>query len=193
MDGGDPAYIKRAGLLPAILAHIRPRDGGEEIFLRTSSFLSFSATEEAAKKYAAGRAAKRLVPCAVYDEDAVIFRLKISDRKELQENGLFEIVYDCDYSLSRPISRAPGEEETAGAVSCEYCRDGRKRHRALLVDVVKFLQDHPGQGTRPDALESAKRDQEWLVYPTDYVQRLEGYQSRVPLSRIWKAYYYQLE
>jgi hypothetical protein len=193
MDGGDPAYVRRAGLLPAILAHIQPRDGGEEAFLRTSSFLSFSASEEVAKKYAVGRSAKRLIPCAVYGEDAVIFRLEASGRRELQEKGLFEIAYDCDYSLSRPNSRGPGEEETARAVSCEYCGDGRKRHRALLVDVVMFLEDHPGKRTRPDALESAIRDQEWLVYPADYVGRLKGYQSRVPLSKIWKSRSYQLE
>jgi len=192
MEGGDPAYVRRAGLLPSILAHLRPRNEGEERFLRTSSFLSFSASEEVAKTYAAGRSGKRLVPCMLFDEDAVIFRLNTGGRKELPESGLFELEYDCNYSLSRPISRAPGEAETAKVVSCEFCSEGRKLHRALLVDVVRFLRDHPSQGATPAAPESATRDMEWLAYPADYVPRLVGYQSRVPLSTIWEAHTYQL-
>jgi hypothetical protein len=192
MDGGDPAYVRRAGLLSAILAHVRPRDEGEERFLRTSSFLSFSASEAVAKKYAAGRAGGQLVPCEAYDEDAVIYRLDTLHRAQLEGNGLCELIYDCDYSLSRPISRDPLEEGTARAVRCEYCLHGKRQHRVFLVDVAEHLRCHPAHVTRADALDSAERDEEWLVYPTDYVARLKGFQSRVPLARIWNAFGYQL-
>ncbi len=174
MNGGDPAYVMRTGLLNAIHAHVSGENGAEKRFRETSSFLSFSASEEVARGYAAGRSKRRPVSCPECEEDAVVFRMSIGPRSPLPEPGLFDLHYGCDYRLAKPISMAPGEEDTAKCVSCEYCSTGKRAHRLVLVDVVSYLSSHAGDMKRVDSLEAARRDSEWLVYPVDFVPRLGG-------------------
>jgi hypothetical protein len=61
----------------------------------------------------------------------------------------------------------------------------------LLIDVFPFLTADPTLQARPGALEKAGLDEEWLILPTDYVPRLRGFQSRIPLSRVWRAHLYR--
>jgi len=89
-------------------------------------------------------------------------------------------------------------------VSCEFCAVGNKVpeprfdtggrliHRVQLINVIVFWRADPDKDRYKGALQRAERDREWLAYPIDYVDRLRGNASRMPLSRVWRALRYKI-
>jgi hypothetical protein len=181
-------------------AHVQPRGVSEEQFLATTPFLSFTEDRERAETYAKGRTPGTLVPCAEqFGEDTIVFELETNGMRQVGQEGVYVLDYTCDYSRVQPLM--PGDDglAQAAAVRCEFCDpenqvvdprvgpDGRLLHRIQLLRVATFLRGHPERARYAGALELAERDREWLLYPMDYVHRLRGFSSRIPVARIWEA------
>jgi hypothetical protein len=187
-DGGDPAYITRAGVLAAVSAHVVPTTLEERAFMERSCFASFSESRVRAFHYASGREARPLVSSGPFDHEAVVFRIDISNHNQGNAPGLYGLEYQCDDSLREPdfqedvrLLRDTGY--LAGG--CEFCESGPRPHSLLLINVVEFLQHHISYERGQRALEKATADLEWLLLPTDHVKRLHGDASHIPRSSIW--------
>jgi hypothetical protein len=189
--GGDPDYVRREGLWQAVQDHIKPVCRTEQQFCRTSSFLSFTADYETAKRFAKGPERRELIPCADYDEQAVIFELSLKEIVPLDQPHVYRFGYACNYALARPNSRRPEAFGESQLVRCEFCELGSRVHSLILIDTSNFLTEYPAMAARCDALDCAKHDAEWLVLPTDYVPRLQGYQSRIPLADLWRVHLFR--
>lgn len=185
--GGDPDYVRREGLWKAVQHHIVPSCPTERQFCETSSFLSFSANYEAGRRFAKGRTENELIPCADYEEHAVVFEMNLDQITPLDHLHVYGFSYSCNYALARPNSRRFEAIHESQLVRCEFCDLGPELHTLILIDTPNFLTANPTMASKPDALACAKRDAEWLVLPTDYLPRLQGYQSRIPLADFWHA------
>ncbi|HVM62009.1 MAG TPA: hypothetical protein VMV72_14200 [Verrucomicrobiae bacterium] len=184
---GDPDYIQRRRLWEAVQDHVAPCSEAQDYFSATSSFLSFTSSEEAALRFAAGPQRNKLVPCADYEETAVVFELNLRQMKETARPHVYIFHYTCNYRLVKPNSPHPSSARVASLVSCEFCNSAPKEHTLLLIDVPGYLRANPNSAARADALACSERDSEWLVLPVDYVARLNGFQSRIPPADFWRA------
>ena len=134
-----------------------------------------------------------------------MFELNTEGMEQDGQEGVFLLHFPCDYTRILPTDRERAELARLGVpmnVSCEYCApdnitpvdiridDGRPLHRIQLICVSDFLRNHPNREQYRGARELAEQDSEWLAYPMDYVHRLLGYSSRIPVARIWDAYRY---
>ena len=204
MNGGNPATVDAVGLWEVSRAHVRPENGGEQRFLATTPFLSFSENRDRAEYYAKdGRAGRLVVRTEQFGEDTIVFELEVEGMKQDGQEGVFVLDYPCDYTLVEPLS--PGQDgiDQATAVSCEFCApdnkhfevrvdgNGRLLHRLQLIRVATLLRNHPERQRYAGALDQAEREREWLVYPMDYVHRLRGFSARVPRAQIWTAHRYK--
>ena len=189
--GGDPDYVRRRGLWSAVGAHVDPGGEAEDRFSQSSSFISFTESEERAKYYAAQRGARELEACGVYSEDAVVFELDISCRESLDGSGVFRMRYRCDCRRAIPLHDNEDELESVKYCRCEFCDESPREHSLVLIDVVRFLEGHASEATNVGALSAAKRDREWLAWPTDFVPRLHGFSSTIPPSTIWCAHHFR--
>ncbi len=189
--GGDPDYVQRAGLWRAVGAHVTPVGEREKRFLATSTFISFSESEDRARYYAAGRGAHGLEPCGVYEEDAVVFELNTAGRTALQTPGVYEVKFRCDLTRVIPLHDTEDERASAAAIRCEFCAGNAREHSLVLIDVVRFLEAAATAVTSPRALSSARDDKEWLVWPTDFVPRLHGFSAMIPPSTIWTSHHFR--
>jgi hypothetical protein len=205
-NGGNPATVEHAGLWEVSRAHVLPEGPGEEAWKRATPFLSFSEDRDRAEYYARGRKLGSLVPCETdYGEDAIVFELNTDGMEQDGQEGVFLLHFPCDYTRVLPTDPERAELAKLGIpmnVSCEYCAldnirpadvrmdGGRFLHRIQLIRVADFLRNHPDRKRSEEARELAERDREWIVYPMDYVHRLLGYSSRIPVAPIWDAFRY---
>ncbi len=177
--GGDPVYIKKIGIIEAILQHIAPQKIKKELLKGKSHFLSFSSDCKIAKCYASDKSSDNiLINCG--DENSIqryIVTLNIDGQFLIfnRINGVYTLEYDCDLSL------------------CEFCIKTEKKikHKLLLFDVVTLLSSHPEWSNDTNALLSAERDKEWLVMPFDFLSNLAGESARMSPSNIWTVAYYK--
>lgn len=202
VNGGNPAYVARNGLLESVRAHVKAMSESELFFQRRSQFLSFSSQESRAIFYASTGRPSELVPSEEYSETRYVFTIDITGIVSVESRkGLYSLEYSCDNSLVRSDGN---EMETLGidplaslygafrSNLCEGCDNRRLKHRLLLVDVVAFLDAVPSAKRYKDALKNAQRDHEWLIMPSDYIARLFGESARIPRSQIWSARHYRL-
>jgi len=187
-DGGNPAYIETVGMLEAVCAHVAWDTPEQEWFMEHSGFASFTESYDRAMHYARGPGGNGLVKSGRLDHEAVIFRFDISRRVPGSGVGFYLLKYHCDDSLREPdfqedIDLARDFGGLAGG--CEFCEYAKKTHLLFLINVVEFLQHKPNQARGARALESARADQEWLLLPLDYLERLRGDSARIPRSTIW--------
>lgn len=119
--------------------------------MQTSSFISFSESEERAKHFAAQRGTHELESCAGCDEDAVLFELDISGREPLDVAGASRLPYRCDYTRAIPLHNDDDERASVKYCCCEYCDSSSKEHSLALIDVVRFLAGHASEATNPGA------------------------------------------
>lgn len=206
MMGGKPATISLVGFWEAARAHVKSETNAERLFYESTPLLSFSESIERAAQFALGRngSGHLVLHDAPYGEDTTIFELNIAGLVNDGEPGLFVLDYTCDYSLAVPHGDGPEYQGQEKAVSCEYCAVGNKvpeprfdaggrlLHRVQLINVSVFLSAHPDEERYYGARQQAEKDREWLAYPIDYVDRLRGNASRMPLSRIWRALRYKI-
>jgi len=187
-DGGDPAYITRVGLLAAVSAHVAPKTSVEKEFMARSAFASFSASRERAMHYARGRAGRQLVESGRLDHEAALFKMDVSRRTPDKAPGTYLLKYDCDDSIREPDFQEDMDLIRDGwgmAGGCEFCKDGKRPHTLLLIEVAEYLRAQPSHSRDEHALESAGADEEWLALPMDHIERLRGDAAHIPRSAIW--------
>lgn len=126
--GGDPTYVDRVGLVDAALAHVHPSTAAEEAFLRSTSFLSFSASREVAEAYARGRDRRTLVPCTMYPEEAVVFELATEGAQATGEAGVYRLVYKCCPSRRSPIHDTDDERLSLSLSTSDCGIEGEHSH-----------------------------------------------------------------
>ena len=202
LNGGNPAYIQRNGLIKSIQAHINPLTKAEKIFLSKSEFISFTENEDVAKKYCSYDEVQnkylydKLIQCEEYFETRYIFSLNISDCVPLD---IKEGIYLLEYNCSQEKRKSDGLNESAIEFmvnikwnKCEVCERNEK-HKMYLIDSLRFLEFHKEFSLNKGAIKNAKKDNEWLVLPRDFYKQLKGYSSMIPVSTIWQAEHYILE
>lgn len=196
INGGNPAYIQRAGLLSAIRGHVKPSNIDEEIFQKKSLFFSFSSNRDVALYYASDRKPNDLLHCEPYREHRYLFTFtSLSCNVRNCDKGIFLLTYEHDLTLEDGDSTFDKSVMTqrmeSGFARCEICENGNL-HQLVLIDVVSFLKTHPKCGINEQALSNAKRDFEWLIMPADYHARLHGNSACLPRSRSWGAEHFRL-
>ena len=202
INGGNPAYVQRNGLVKSIQAHINPLTEAERIFLSKSKFISFSEEKFIAKKHCLYDKVQNkylsdeLIECEDYHETRYVFSLDISEWLPLSpEEGIFLLEYNCNPArrksdgLNEDVIEFQVESEW---YQCEVCKRNEK-HKMYIVDCVKFLECHKKYCLNEGAFLNAKEDKEWLVLPRDFHKDLRGCSSMIPVSNIWKAELYFLK
>jgi hypothetical protein len=201
MMGGKDGTVALLGFWEAARVHVKHDADWEKLFYASTPLLSFSEKIDRAGLFALGRDGKgELHPHdEPYGEDTTIFELSTAGMVNDGEAGLFVLDYTCDYSLAVPHGEGPEHSLEGTNLGCEFCSLGNKvpfprvngegelLHRIQLINVPVFLGAHPDREHYAGALATAQRDREWLIYPLDFISRLRGNASRVPLSRIWSA------
>jgi|GEM_PF-1955503 hypothetical protein len=202
INGGNPAYINKNGLLESIQAHINPLTESEKTFLSKSVFISFTTEESIAQNYCSYDKSQNkffsddLRKCEEYYETRYIFSLNISDCIPLNATeGIYYLEYNCNPEMRKSDGLNEGIIEfqyASGWGKCEICEGGRK-HKMYLIDSVKFLESHKEYTSNPCAFINAQKDKEWLVLPSDFYKRLNGYSSSmIPVSKIWSVKHYYI-
>lgn len=196
INGGDPAYVQRVGLLNALRIHIKADTEAEKVFHDKSSFISFTTDKNVALYYASAGKPEELMPSGSSQAYRYIFEFNINNEHLTRlGDGIFVLVFNHDPSLEvsdSPITTAALQfSRQTGYRKCEVCERG-DLHRVLLINVVEFLQNYPQYQKTIEALLNAHRDNEWLVMPGDYYDRLRGTSARIPRSRIWIVEYFRL-
>jgi hypothetical protein len=194
IDGGDPMFIQRNGLIEGIKAHVDPLNENHIKFHNTTHFLSFSASYERAKYFAASGKPEQLLRCNDYEEQRCIFSLDISSRKIISdEAGLYYLEYNCNRKLLQSDEPA---EILLGILlrnqPCNFCNKNRK-HTILLIDVVKHLKNLNDKDNYSNWIKLATRDTEWLIMCTDYYADLYGNSAIIPRSNLWTAEHFRLK
>jgi hypothetical protein len=203
VNGGNPAYVSKHGLLESVRAHVKANNESEEFFQKRSQFFSFSEKKDVAAFYASSKQPSELTRIRSDDcsETRYIFTLIIRGMVGIErQKGLYSIQYACDPRLIRgdsPLDEKIGYDPLAAmykviGLPCEVCGNKRLGHRLLLIDVVAFLRAVPSAARFAGSLANAKKDSEWLVMPADYVPHLYGDSARIPRSQIWFAEHYRL-
>jgi len=193
INSGDPAYIQKNGLLKSIEDHISPINKNN--FYNSSYFLSFTDERQIADFYCSYGQIDNLQKCDNHFETNYIFTFRL-DRCQLIKrddlNGIYSFTYSCDTNLIEPDSPHPFDLSAHEKV-CEYCRESdSKKHSFVLINAFIFLYRNRKFCRDENSLSNAKRDHEWLIFPTDYILRLQGYSSRIPRSSIWEVEHYYL-
>lgn len=202
INGGNPAYIQRNGLIKSIQAHINPFTEGEKVFLSKSEFISFTEDENIAKIYCSYDKKRNdyflneLTECEEYYETRYIFSLDISDCVPLNiEEGIYLLEYQCNPERRKSDGLNENVIEFQLKVDwyeCEVCRR-KERHKMFIIDSDRFLEYHKEYILNVGAFENAKMDKEWLILPRDYHKDFRGFSSMIPVSKIWNAKHYILK
>ena len=187
-DGGLHSLVRGKSMRQIAEEHIGYVAGqpSEKLALH-SPMLSFSSSQERAFEFLERSEKKRLrlEECPFEDATHFLWELEVGLPAPVQP-GLYHIEYKADpahcteiverqlhlgietYDLNgnpHPFSAALGS-----VVAMNYAAADTSRHQAELIDAVAFLQeDRPGAdtGVLANARERARRDFEWLLYPTD--------------------------
>ena len=194
INGGNPAYVDRHGLMESIRAHVKPLITVEKVFQQKSKFISFTSNYERAKYFASDGKTDLLIPCKEYYERRYIFTLEISPNKlEDFKNGIYRYEYLCNRQLTRSNSIDPFDINVMKMVPCDFCQNNKNFHSILLIDVCKYLNQNKDNVKFQNAIKSAERDSEWLVIPTDYSIELRGDRSNIPVADFWRAEHFILK
>lgn len=193
INAGNPAYIQKNGLLKSIEEHISPIDKG--VFYNKSCYLSFTSERNISEYYCSYGKIDELKRCEDHCETHYIFIMHINkcqlDKCD-DKNGIYSYSYDCNMNLKSPDSPNPFDL-SALRKECEFCLTSEtKKHSFVLIDAVKYLEGHKQFCNDENSFNNAKRDYEWLIFPTDYIYTLNGYASRIPRSDIWEIEHYYL-
>jgi hypothetical protein len=197
LNGGNPAYVQRHGLLNSVRAHVKPSTIDEETFQSKSMFMSFSSNCDVSLFYAADGKPGDLIPSEPFQELRYLFTFLI-DKHSLAEceDGIFLLTYAHDIQLEdgdSPFDRyVMKQRRDSGYARCEIC-EARETHKVFLIDVVTYLDKNPKCAINEQARVNAARDFEWLLMPADYSAELRGTSSRLPRSRIWSAEHFRLK
>ena len=76
INGGDPAYVDRNGLLESVRAHVKPANISEQTFKERSKFFSFTSHRDRALFYASQGNPNRLTPSENYLETRLCVHIK---------------------------------------------------------------------------------------------------------------------
>jgi hypothetical protein len=143
INGGNPAYIQRQGLINAISAHTNPRTKAEKYFLDKSEFISFTEDKNIALNYCSYNAEldncfpNELLPCDEYFETRYIFCLDIYNIRKISfEKSIYLLTYKCNPELRKSDSLNEGIIEAQrefGWYNCEVCKRN-ELHKMYLIN-----------------------------------------------------------
>ena len=192
---GDPAYIKREGLISAIRKHVRPNRSipSDLAYYDTTDFISFSENGDRALYWLSRRGTVTLQPTnEPYKETSYLFVLQIDLKKaDYLGDGIYSYAYKCNPQLRKPD--APDMMTAIAAAAsiaqgCEVCQGGTVAHQLLLIDSEQYLRSK-NDATLAKHIEFAHNDAEWLVLPADPIQ--SGFlRARIPRSDIWEVLHF---
>lgn len=192
---GDPAYIKREGLISAIRKHVRPNRSilADLAYYDTTDFISFSENGDRALYWLSHRGTVKLQPTnEPYAETGYLFVLEVDLAKaDYWGDGIYSYTYRCNPHLREPD--APDmmtaiATEASIAQGCEVCQAGDIAHQLLLINSEQYLRGQ-NDPTLAKHIEFAHNDAEWLVLPADPLHSGFLY-ARIPRSEIWEVLHF---
>jgi len=165
---GDPAYIKKAGLLKAIRQHIHHPGKADVSYYDATDFISFSTDQARAMYWVSDKGQLLLTTCSEpYRETRYVFRMDIPDNDLISRgDGIYMYSFVCNQALRKSNVAAWQGIEIPYYTNCPLCQGGLG-HQILLVDTVKYLSINRKDESESDALKLATEDSEWLVLPND--------------------------
>jgi hypothetical protein len=184
---GDPAYIKKEGLLKAILQHIHHPTTADKNYYQATDFISFSRDKARSTMFARGVKNSVMAPCThPYQETRYIFTMNIPDGDLVCiGDGLYTFSFRCNLTLKKANSASPMDGAIQHYDTCHLCQVG-PRHSILLVNTVEYLLQHREEEKVKDALGLATTDAEWLIFPNDPLVPV-GRSSTIPRADFWTA------
>jgi hypothetical protein len=190
---GDPAYIKREGLIAAIRKHVRPdRTIPEELqYYNTTDFISFSEDRNRALYWLSERGKLTLTPNAEnFNETRYLFTIEIDLAAAINfGDGVYLYHYPCAPALKEgnaPDLMSTIEAQAVRAAGCDICGNGATTHSMFLVNSEQYLTSHNADHLLDGAIQFAHNDREWLILPADPMSP-QFFHARIPRSPIWKT------
>jgi len=176
-------------LIDQVLAHIGHEPGSpEEQLAKDSPFISFSRCLRSAFSFMEGTRQQDLKECQWLHE-ATFFvwelRLDRSDLHRMPCAGWYWFSYKPDFGhvhqhLVRWVKEEYAQEARTGdyhglasalgeTVAAARTESTASEHHAIIINACKYIE-HNCRGRRlyQRALDAARRDQEWLLYPYDF-------------------------
>lgn len=186
---GDPAYIKKEGLLKAVRQHIQKNNDLDRLYGQCTDFLSFSSDRDIALFWMRGRDKINVEQCRPYEETNYLFTLALN-RRQLSPvegtPGLYLYRYVCNPGLKEPNvgkDNIPDLDHNGfddgdlifksamslmyGTKGCEICQVSSAHHFFFLVDGVEYITHFPKEGKDKNAFKKTQRAREWLLLPAD--------------------------
>lgn len=184
---GDPAYIRREGLIKAVRQHINHPKPGDQAYYDVSDFISFSRDKDRALFWLRDKGKWLLRPCTVpYTETRYLFTMRIPQHElVLKDEGIYTYSFYCDTLMREPNADTLIDRAFSGTIDCPCVRSDTQ-HSIVLIDAVQFIKAHYDAATSADALALASQDQEWLVVPYDPLPP-RGRPSRIQRAAFWSA------
>ena len=184
---GDPAYIKREGLLKSIRQHIHHPTISDQEYYQSTDFISFSTKRDRAEYWMRGKGTLITMPCLrPWYESRYLFTMDIPEnRRQEVEDGVYSFNFQCNPALREANSPSPMDAVLLPFQKCDRCRQGG-HHEILLVDAVVYLSLHKQDRKNAKALDNAKQDAEWLVIPNDPLIPA-GRSSTIQRADFWRA------
>ena len=75
---------------------------------------------------------------------------------------------------------------------CPICQNKNRNHKIILVDTVEYLLKNSIDEKYEGAMESAKKDNEWLLLPFDPLGKGMQRSARIPRADFWHAEHYNV-
>lgn len=198
--GGNPKEIERRGFLKSIKQHIDHLKDFEINYYRISDYISFSESEEIAKRWASRNKPNDLVPTAEpYSETRYIFKLSIPlNELKLIANGVYEFCFACNKNLKTPFKLNefdPLEVIThtwaLQYADCPVCNSFQKNHSIIVINPLLAFDRQKEEKEFKRSLKLAEKNSEWIILPNDIIDN--GFRgSRIQPADFWGMHGYKM-
>lgn len=188
---GDPAYVRKNGILDCVRKHIKPESIRDKAFYNATDFISFSLDIERAFYWLRDQNKLQLKECQIdYTETRYLFEFDIPDTELIRlEAGVYSYKYICNPSLKTSNFLNPVFNATLplmyGVRECPICDIQSKNHEIILIDTQVFLQEHRKEEKFTGAYIYAEKDKEWLILPFDTMDSNGFKYARIPRADFW--------
>lgn len=179
VNKGDPEYVYREGFLTALRKHIK---GGGDDFQSVSHFISFSDKKQNAKYFACKHFDINAVYCASTDADFCLITIDLN-LDNLIAKGIYKVNYYCNYN---EITKEQ-LDKLDYKPSCGFCCKSTKLHTLYVFNPLEILNKTENK----KEYDLARKHNEWLLLPSDYIDELNGNSARIYRSNIWKVEYFK--
>lgn len=193
---GDPAYIKKNGLIDCIRKHVKPESNIDKDFYNKTDFISFTTDINRAMYWLSDQNKIVLEECLTdFHETRYLFEFSLQDSELVElEKGVYSFRYRCNPSLKTANSPSAIFSATLhlmyGVNQCPICNCTLPNHEIILIDTEVYLLEHAKEEKYNGAIAFSQADKEWLIWPSDPIDNTVFKFARIPRADFWSVKHY---